>query len=181
MTRCKLNAWLAVLLTGCASQTAPEIQRAPPPPQKLVLPPAFSQPDSPAASVASPPPPIPTPPPSSGASLEQLGGTSASAAGASVPSRPCNLDTCGVILAITHHRGAEKLQPGQALDAAEGPGLYTGSETGGEIVVKKITELWEIQIRMHTGKIRVIQQDFEPFLQVGDPVLVDGNTLKLWN
>ena len=169
MIRCMLIAWLAVLVTGCASQEVPEIRQAPVPDEKLLLPPALSQSDSPAAPV------------SSAADVELLGEISSSTPGATAPSRPCNLDNCGVIMAITHHKGAEKLPPGQALGAADGPGVYVGGEVGGEYVVTKITQLWEIRVRMHTGKIRVIQQDYQPFLQVGDAVLVDGNNLQLWN
>ena len=182
MIRCMLIAWLAVLVTGCASQNVPEIKQAPFSDEKLFLPPAFSQPDNPPAPVSSTPPANPMPPPSSAAGVEQLGEISSSTPGATVPSRPCNLDNCGVIVAITHHKGTEKLPPGQALDpAADGTGVYIGSEVGEEYVVTKITQLWEIRVQMHTGKIHVIQQDYQPFLQVGDPVLVDGNNLQLWN
>ena len=181
MIRCMLIAWLAVLVTGCASQEVREIKQAPFSDEKLILPPTFSQPDSPAAPVSSTPPANPMPSPSSAAGVELLGEISSSTPGATAPSRPCNLDNCGVIMAITHHKGAEKLPPGQALGAADGPGVYVGGEVGGEYVVTKITQLWEIRVRMHTGKIRVIQQDYQPFLQVGDAVLVDGNNLQLWN
>ena len=181
MIRCMLIAWLVVLVTGCAPQMVPEIRQAPFSDEKLILPPAFSQPDNPAAPMSSTPPANPMPPPSSAAGVEQLGEISSSTPGATIPSRPCKLDNCGVIVAITHHKGAEKLPPGQALGPAEGPGVYIGSEVGEEFVVTKITRLWEIRVKMHTGKIHVIQQDYQPFLQVGDPVLVDGNNLQLWN
>ncbi|MGH8701097.1 MAG: hypothetical protein ACREVR_07950 [Burkholderiales bacterium] len=176
-----LIAWLAVLVTGCASQKVPEIKQAPFLDEKLILPPAFSQPANPAAPVSSTPPANPMPPASSAAGVKQLGEISSSTPGATVPSRPCKLDNCGVIVAITHQRGAEKLPPGQALGPADGSGLYSGGLFGEEVVVTKITELWEIRVKMHTGKIHVIQQDYQPFLQVGDPVLVDGNNLQLWN
>lgn len=176
-----LIAWLAILVTGCASQKGPEIKQAPFLDEKLILPPSFSQPDNPPAPASSTPPANPMSPPSSAAGMELLGEISSSTPGATVPSRPCNLDNCGVIAAITHHKGAEKLSPGQALGPAEGSGEYIGSNVGGEYVVTKITELWEIRVKMHNGKIHVIQQAFQPFFLVGDPVLVDGNNLQLWN
>jgi hypothetical protein len=130
-------------------------------------------------------------PDKSAAGTEQLGEISSTTPGATVPARPCNVDNCGVIVAITHHKGAEEVSPGAALDPAEGPGVYVGGEIGTgdnagypdgeEYVVYKMTKLWEIRVRMHTGKIRVIQQDYAPFLEVGDPVLVDGDKLQLWN
>ena len=181
MIRCMFIAWLAVLVTGCASQEVPEIKQAPLPDEKLFLPPALSQPDTSPAAVSSTPPANPMPSPSSAAGVELLGEISSSTPGATALSRPCNLDNCGVIMAITHHKGGEKLPPVQALSPTEGTGVYIGSEAGGEYVVTKITQLLEIRVRMHTGKIRVIQQDYQPFLQVGDPVLVDGNNLQLWN
>jgi hypothetical protein len=87
--------------------------------------------------------------------------------------------TTAAIVAITHHKGKRSCRPGR-LGAAEGPRYYT-SEVGLETIVTKITEIWEIQVKMRTGKIHVIQQDFQPLLQVGDPVLVDRNSLQLWN
>jgi len=249
MIRCMLIAALAVLVTGCASQKAPELKQAPFPEEKAFAPPTLSQPDSPPASVSSTPPADPAPPPSaaagapqpapapstpqpdtpaaaasptgaapaaseagpglfaaaeptdepaaelapdkSAAGTEQLGEISSSTPGATVPSRPCNLDNCGVIVAINHHKGAEEVPPGAALDPAEGPGVYVGGEvaqgdmaghpTSEQYEVFKMTKLWEIRVRMHTGKIRVIQQDYAPFLEVGDPVLVDGNNLLMWH
>jgi hypothetical protein len=109
--------------------------------------------------------------------VELLGEISGSTPDAPPPSRPCDFDNCGVIVAITHHKGQERLSPGQARDA--GSGVYFGSEVGGEVVVTRITELWEIRVRMRTGKFQVIRQDFEPFLQVGDPVVVEGSKLRL--
>ncbi|MGH8699715.1 MAG: hypothetical protein ACREVR_00880, partial [Burkholderiales bacterium] len=79
-----LIAWLAVLVTGCASQNVPEIRQAPSADEKLILPPAFSQPANPAAPVSSTPPANPKPPPSSAAGVEQLGEISSSTQGATI-------------------------------------------------------------------------------------------------
>jgi len=34
---------------------------------------------------------------------------------------------------------------------------------------------------MNTGAKRYIQQNYRPFLQLGDPVVVNGNNIRLWN
>ena len=43
------------------------------------------------------------------------------------------------------------------------------------------TTHWVIVVQMHDGSMLPIFQKFEPLLQVGDPVVVDANTIKLWN
>lgn len=158
-------ALLAVLVTGCASQNLPVINQV----------------DNTPVAVSSTPPANPVSPPSPAPGVELLGEISSSTTSAPPPSRPCDLDNCGVIVAITHHKGKERLPPGQAPGAAEGPGVYYISEVGLETTVTRITELWEIRVRMRSGNFRVFQQDFQPFLEVGNPVLVDGNNLQLWN
>jgi hypothetical protein len=40
---------------------------------------------------------------------------------------------------------------------------------------------WEIEVQMHDGTVQVYQQDYRPLFQIGDPVLVDGNAVFLWN
>ena len=158
MTRRMLIAWLAVLVTGCAAQNAP-------------------------APVSSPPPSNPVSPPPLAPGVELLGEMSGSTPGATAPapSRPCNLDHCGVIVAITHHRGKVRLPPGQVPGPSDTPVVYYTSEVGLETTVTEITEIWEIRVRMRDGKIRAIRQDYQPFLQVGNPVVVEGSNLRLWN
>jgi hypothetical protein len=42
-------------------------------------------------------------------------------------------------------------------------------------------KLWDIEVQMHDGTIQVFQQNFQPLLQIGDPVLVDDNVVVLWH
>ena len=41
--------------------------------------------------------------------------------------------------------------------------------------------LWQVVVQMNTGAKRYIQQNYRPFLQLGDPVVVNGNNIQLWN
>ena len=40
---------------------------------------------------------------------------------------------------------------------------------------------WVIVVQMHDGSMLPITQKFEPLLQVGDPVVVEASTIRLWN
>ena len=42
-------------------------------------------------------------------------------------------------------------------------------------------ERWQIEVQMHDGSVRVFEQDYAPAFQIGDPVLVDGSAVFLWN
>jgi hypothetical protein len=102
--------------------------------------------------------------------------------------RPCNHYNCGTVLSIHHHRGLEPAA-GAALD---GPGTYVGvgeaqvldptdpfSPIASDEAVDKVSELWEILVRMQDGTVQTIQQDYAPFFRVGDEVLVEDNQIQL--
>jgi hypothetical protein len=40
---------------------------------------------------------------------------------------------------------------------------------------------WQIEVQMHDGSVHVFEQDYRPAFQIGDPVLVDGRAVFLWN
>ena len=40
---------------------------------------------------------------------------------------------------------------------------------------------WQIEVQMHDGSVQVFEQDFRPAFEIGDPVLVDGGAVFLWN
>jgi len=40
---------------------------------------------------------------------------------------------------------------------------------------------WQIEVQMHDGSVQVFEQDSRPAFQIGDPVLVDGSAVFLWN
>jgi hypothetical protein len=122
------------------------------------------------------------------AKLEQLGEMSDSTPGAAnVIQRPCDLENCGVILAIATHQAAESVDQDDG-----GPGLYLpqgmySAETAGQPAVadaygvQKIVQLWDISVQMRDGAVHVIQQGNQPLFRVGDPVLVNGNNILPWN
>ena len=40
---------------------------------------------------------------------------------------------------------------------------------------------WQIEVQMHDGSVQVFEQDSRPAFEIGDPVLVDGGAVFLWN
>ena len=42
-------------------------------------------------------------------------------------------------------------------------------------------EVWQVEVQMHDGSVQVFEQDYRPAFQIGDPVLVDGRAVFLWN
>ena len=199
MLRAILMACVIALFFGCASKKAQEVKDPPWTGDSGLAPPSLQQPDPAAAresdvspipsAAATVPPPIEAPaagaPP---AKLEQLGEMSDSTPGAaSVIQRPCDLENCAVVLAIGTHQAAESLDQDDG-----GPGLYMpqgmySAETAGQpgvwdgYGVQKIVRVWDISILPRGGAVQVIQQRSEPLFRVGDPVLVNGNTLLPWN
>jgi len=190
-----------VLLFGCASKQAQEVKD----PQwnggNGLAPPSAQRPDPAAAreSDVSPIPPaaaeVPAPlaVPANGAAAtgktEQLGEMSDSTPGAAdVMQRPCDLDNCAVVLAIGTHEVAESVAQDDG-----GPGTYVpqgmvSAETAGQPGVwdaygaQKVIRVWDVSVLPRGGgAIQVIQQRSEPLFRVGDPVLVNGNTLLPWN
>jgi hypothetical protein len=126
--------------------------------------------------------------------MEQLGEISSSTAGAAPSStgRPCDLDNCGVIVAIYQGKPELEVQPDWALDPYYSPAPYfdggldawddpMGPMDDEGYVVETAPGLWQIEVQMNTGSTRVIRQDYQPLLQVGDPVLVEGESIRLWN
>jgi hypothetical protein len=120
--------------------------------------------------------------------MELLGEISDSTPGAANITRgPCDLETCGVVLAIGNHQAAESVDQDDG-----GPGLYMpqgmySAETAGqpEVVdsygVQKIVQLWDVSVQMRDGTVQVIHQRSEPLFRVGDSVLVNENNILLWN
>jgi hypothetical protein len=125
--------------------------------------------------------------------VEELGEISSSTAGAPPSAQPCNLDNCGVIVAIYKGKPQLDAQPDWGWGMYSDP--YYGPYVGGGIdawdspigpydsayVVTTAPALWQIEVQMNTGSKRLIQQNYRPFLQLGDPVLVEGNNVRLWN
>ena len=191
-----------VLLFGCASKQAQQVKDplwtsgnglAPPSVQRAD--PAAAR-ESDVAPIPSPsaaaevPPPIAVPAEGAAAKgkMEQLGEMSDSTPGAAnVRQRPCDLDTCAVVLAIGTHEVSESVAQDDG-----GPGTYLpqgvySAETAGQpgawdaYGVQKIIQVWDISVLPRDGVVHVIRQRTEPLFRVGDPVLVNGNTILPWN
>jgi hypothetical protein len=192
-------ACLGAFACGCASKKSQEVTEAPWTGDSGLAPPSLQQPDAAPARDADVAP-IPStaatvPPPVDAAAAgavpvkkELLGEMSDNTRGAAnVVQRPCDLETCGIVLAIGNHQAAESLDQDDG-----GPGLYMpqgmySAETAGQPAVvdsygvQKIVEVWDISVQMRDGKVQVIQQLNQPLFHVGDPVLVDGNDILRWN
>ena len=198
MLEAMLIACLALAVFGCASQNRQQAKELSSFQRDELPPPSLQQPDAAAAreSDVSPVPsaaaPVPAPIPAAGAAApaktELLGEMSDSTPGAaSVRRGPCELENCGVVLSIANHQGAESVDQDDG-----GPGLYMpqgmySAETAGQPAVvdaygvQKIVTLWDVAVRMRDGTVQVIEQRNQPLFQVGDPVLVNGNSIQLWN
>jgi hypothetical protein len=190
-----------VLLFGCASKKAQEVQDPQWTGGSGLAPPSVQRPDPAAAresdvapipsAAAEVPPPLAVPATGAAATgkTEQLGEMSDSTPGAAnVTQRPCDLDNCAVVLAIGTHEVAESVDqddggPGTYMpqgvysaETASQPGVWDGYG------VQKIIQVWDISVLPRAGgAIQVIQQRSEPLFRVGDPVLVNGNTILPWN
>lgn len=123
--------------------------------------------------------------------MELLGEISSRSAAAPATKPPCNFDNCGVIISIGPRSGQELPQE-LPLDPAFGPGVdddwyfddwgYVPEQYFSEANVSSgSATYWVIVVQMHDGSMLPISQKFEPLLQVGDPVMVEANTIKLWN
>jgi hypothetical protein len=119
--------------------------------------------------------------------LDALAEMSDATPGAATAAVSCQLYDCATVLSISKHHGTEDFQPGQG----NGPGIYfatdipEGDAVGqpqdrGEVFEEE-SILWEITVRMEDGTVQTMQQDYAPGVQVGDTVLVDGNTVTPWN
>jgi hypothetical protein len=141
------------------------------------------------SAAAEVPPPLEVPAAGAAAGkTEQLGEMSDKTPGAAnVTQRPCDLDNCAVILAIGTHEVAQSVDQDDG-----GPGTYvpqgmysaeTASQPGvwDAYGVQKIVRVWDISVLPRDGVVQVIQQRSEPLFRVGDPVLVNGNTILPWN
>lgn len=187
------------LVLGCATQNPQQAKQLSTLQRDELPPPSLNQPDpataresdvSPIPSAAATvPAPIEAPGPGAApAKTEQLGEMSDSTPGAAnVIQRPCDLENCGVVLAIGTHQAAESVDQDDG-----GPGLYMpqgmySAETAGQPAVvdsygvQKVVQLWDVSVLMRGGSVQVIQQRNEPLFRVGDPVLVNGNKILPWN
>jgi len=134
--------------------------------------------------------------------VEVLGEISSSTAGAPTPAtgQLCKMDDCGVILAIYQGNPQIDVQPDWAWDMSPypyywgsnpyfWPSPYVGYDAWDSpmgpydqgYVMTTAPALWQIVVQMNTGAKRYIQQNYRPFLQLGDPVVVNGNNIRLWN
>ena len=134
--------------------------------------------------------------------VEELGEISSSTAGAPLPAtgQLCKMENCGVIVAIYPGQPADRRSAGLGVGHVTVPLLlgqrsnlwpspYVGYDAWDSpmgpyaqgYVMTTTPALWQIVVQMNTGAKRYIQQNYRPFLQLGDPVVVNGNNIRLWN
>jgi hypothetical protein len=164
--RAILITCFAVLVSGCGSQNSAGPKPVPWTGDSGLAPPSLTQPDSapPATSLA----------PDAASKSETAPAPSAAAAAAPAP-----------VVAPT-----QDIPPAKPEELGE-----MSSSTGGATTITRPCELsncgvvlsisghklWEIEVKMHDGTVRVFQQDFQPPFRIGDSVFVDGNSVFLWN
>ena len=189
MHRVVVIVGLVALLCGCASKKPPQVSEPEWPAGSGAAPSSTaSAPQTRSAVSASPGQVAPPVPVSTTGKMEVLGTMSDSTPGAATISRPpCNLDTCAVVLGISVSQVAESVAHDDG-----GPGEYvpegmTSMATAGQqgvwdaYGVEKLVPVWNVTVLPRNGTPQVIQQRISPAFSIGDPVLLDGNTILPWN
>jgi len=187
---------LVLLLFGCTSK-AQKVNPTPWTGGSGLPPPPIQQPAAAAARESDVSPihspsaasEVPAPPTDAATGkVEVLGEMSDSTPGAAkLPPHPCNLDTCAVVLGIATSEAAESLAQDNG-----GPGVYVpegaySAETAGipgvrdAYGVEKLVPVWDVTVRLRNGTVQTIQQRTSPAFKIGDPVLVNGNSILPWN
>ena len=210
MHRVLVITGLTLLITACASQKAQQPPGANfPDPNGFAPPPIPSATSAPAPTAAAATPGVASADPvpdlaadRAAGKVEELGEISSSTAGAPLPAtgQLCKMENCGLIVAIYQGNPQIDVQPDWAWDMSPYP-YYWGSDpyfwpspyVGYDAwdspmgpydqgyVMTTAPALWQIVVQMNTGAKRYIQQNYRPFLQLGDPVVVNGNNIRLWN
>jgi hypothetical protein len=80
------------------------------------------------------------------------------------PPPPCPLATCGVVISIAQVEGNVTWQPG-------------GNVT---VVTPFIGPSWQIRVQLQDGNIVNVVEDYGTFLRIGDVVVVQDNSVRLW-
>ena len=186
MKRAILVGCLTVFVFGCAAKKPPPINE-PEWPAGTGPGSGTSQTGAAGSPAAAPPLPPPTPPQTTG-NMEVLGSMSDSTPGAATATRtPCNLDNCAVVLGISTSQVSESLAQDNG-----GPGVYvpegmTSMDTLGQqgqwdaYGIEKLVPVWNVTVLPRNGSPQVIQQRVAPSFGIGDPVLLEGNTILPWN
>jgi len=210
MHRVLVITGLTLLITACASQKAQQPPGANfPDPNGFAPPPIPAATSAPAPTAAAATPGVASADPvpdlaadRAAGKVEELGEISSSTAGAPLPAtgQLCKMENCGLIVAIYQGNQQIDVQPDWAWDMSPYP-YYWGSDpyfwpspyVGYDAwdspmgpydqgyVMTTAPALWQIVVQMNTGAKRYIQQNYRPFLQLGDPVVVNGNNIRLWN
>ena len=95
--------------------------------------------------------------------MEQLGEINDQNAGFSPPP-PCPLATCGVVISIAQVEGNVTWQPGGNVS----------------VVTPFLGPHWQISVQLQDGNVVNVVEDYGTFLQVGDVVVVQDNSIRLW-
>jgi len=210
MHRVLVITGLTLLITACASQKAQQPPGANfPDPNGFAPPPIPAATSAPAPTAAAATPGVASADPlpdlaadRAAGKVEELGEISSSTAGAPLPAtgQLCKMENCGLIVAIYQGNPQIDVQPDWAWDMSPYP-YYWGSDpyfwpspyVGYDAwdspmgpydqgyVMTTAPALWQIVVQMNSGAKRYIQQNYRPFLQLGDPVVVNGNNIRLWN
>ena len=109
------------------------------------------------------------------------------------PTLPCSLATCGTVISIAPIQGNADIQPTENAP----PPMVVGDDPGAVItdpaldpilaapgatayVVGDLGPVWQIRVRMQDGAVQSVLQSFQPLFQVGDVVVVENRSIRLW-
>ena len=180
-------ACLTLLAAGCAPHSKEQASQISAFQRTELPPPTLQQPDlasmreadvSPISSTAG----------ADASKPELLGEMSDSTPGAARGAkRPCNFDSCGVVLGIANHQAAESLSQDDGGSGVYVPQGMDNAQTASQPAVvdatgvQKIVTVWDIAVRMRDGTVRQFQQRSQPLLQIGDTVFINSGGVQLWN
>ena len=96
----------------------------------------------------------------------------------------CPLAACGTVISIAEVQGNADVQPGGSVATPDyyDENLYDEFDWVNVYGydVWNPGPVWQIQVRLNSGPVKIVQQNFKPFLHIGDTVVLEGDSLRLW-
>ncbi len=104
---------------------------------------------------------------------------------ANLPPPACPVANCGTVISIALVEGNADVQPGGAVAP---PDEYDNSNPYQAFDWVNLYgydlwdpgPVWQIGVRLTNGAVQIVQQNYKPYLKIGDTVVVEGNSVRIW-